>query len=71
MLASAAADAIRQWRYKPAACGSTPIRLETSISVDFWLQWECLLTVISISLIEARKGEGRAQTYDIAWAWYQ
>jgi len=37
-LESAAAEAIRQWRYKPAACGSTPIRIETSIPVDFWLQ---------------------------------
>lgn len=37
-LESAAADAIRQWRYKPASCGSTPIRVERSISVDFWLQ---------------------------------
>jgi TonB family protein len=33
----AAADALRQWRYKPAACDSTPIRMETSIPVDFWL----------------------------------
>jgi TonB family protein len=38
MLESAASDAIRQWHYKPAACGSTPIRMETSIPVDFWLQ---------------------------------
>jgi TonB family protein len=37
-LESAAADAIRQWHYRPAACGSTPIRMETSIPVDFWLQ---------------------------------
>lgn len=37
-LESAAADAIRQWHYKPAACGSTPIRTETSLPVDFWLQ---------------------------------
>jgi TonB family protein len=37
-LESAAFGAIRQWRYKPAACGSTPIRMETSIAVDFWLQ---------------------------------
>ena len=37
-LESAVSDAIRQWRYKPAACGSTPIRMETSIPVDFWLQ---------------------------------
>jgi TonB family protein len=38
-LESAAAEAIRQWRYRPAACGSTPIRVETAISVDFWLQY--------------------------------
>jgi TonB family protein len=38
LLDSAAADAIRQWHYKPAACGSTPIRLETSITTFFWLQ---------------------------------
>ena len=34
---AAAADAIRQWRYKPASCGATPIRVETSIAVDFYL----------------------------------
>ena len=37
-LESAAADAIRQWHYKPAVCGSMPIRVETSVPVDFWLQ---------------------------------
>jgi TonB family protein len=37
-LESAAADAIRQWHYKPAVCGSVPIRTETSVPVDFWLQ---------------------------------
>jgi len=37
-LESAASDAVRQWRYKPAACGSTPIRMQTSIAVDFWLR---------------------------------
>jgi TonB family protein len=37
-LESAAAEAIRQWHYKPASCGSTPIRVETSIPTDFWLQ---------------------------------
>lgn len=37
-LESAAADAIRQWHYKPAACGSTPIRIETSIPVDYLLR---------------------------------
>jgi TonB family protein len=31
----AAEEAIRQWHYKPAACGSTPIRVKTSISTDF------------------------------------
>jgi TonB family protein len=36
---AAAADALRQWRYKPAVCGSTPIRVETSISVDFHLRY--------------------------------
>jgi len=36
-LESAAADAIRQWHYKPAVCESTPIRVETSIAVDFYL----------------------------------
>jgi len=36
--ASAAADAVRQWHYKPAACDSTPIRMETSLTVDFWRQ---------------------------------
>jgi len=37
-LESAAEEAVRQWRYKPASCGSMPIRVETSVSVDFWLQ---------------------------------
>ena len=37
-LESAALDAVRQWRYKPAACSSVPIRVETSIPVSFWLQ---------------------------------
>jgi TonB family protein len=37
-LESAAAEAIRQWHFKPAACGSTPIRVKTSLPVDFWLQ---------------------------------
>jgi protein TonB len=34
----AAADAIRQWHYRPAICGSIPIRLETSLPVDFHLE---------------------------------
>jgi TonB family protein len=35
-LESAAVEAIRHWHYKPAACGPTPIRVETSIALDFW-----------------------------------
>jgi TonB family protein len=38
-LEATAADAVRQWRYKPAVCGSTPIRVETAISVDFHLRY--------------------------------
>jgi hypothetical protein len=33
-LESAIADALRQSRFKPAACASTPIRVETSIPID-------------------------------------
>ncbi len=36
-LDAAAAGAISHWRYKPAACGQTPIRVETSIPVNFTL----------------------------------
>ena len=38
-LEAAAVEAIRHWHYKPAACGQTPIRVETSIATDFWLQY--------------------------------
>jgi len=38
-LEAAAIEAIRHWHYKPAACGQTPIRAETSIATDFWLQY--------------------------------
>ncbi len=31
----AAVDAFRRWRYKPAQCGRTPIRAETSMYFDF------------------------------------
>jgi len=37
-LEAAAVEAIRHWHYKPAACGQTPIRVETSIATDFWVQ---------------------------------
>jgi TonB family protein len=37
-LEAAAIEAIRHWHYKPAACGQSPIRVETSIATDFWLQ---------------------------------
>lgn len=36
-LDEAAIDAVRHWRYKPAACGETPIRVETSIPIGFTL----------------------------------
>ncbi|MGB6459301.1 MAG: energy transducer TonB, partial [Candidatus Acidiferrum sp.] len=32
---SAAFEAFRRWRYKPAQCGQTPIRVETSMYFDF------------------------------------
>jgi TonB family protein len=37
-LEAAAYEAVRHWHYKPLLCGQTPIRTETSISVDFWLE---------------------------------
>ena len=33
---AAALAAFRRWRYKPAQCGQTPIRVETSMYFDFW-----------------------------------
>lgn len=36
-LENAALQAIRQWRYTPASCAGAPVRFETSISVEFWL----------------------------------
>jgi len=33
---TAAFEAFRRWRYKPAQCGQTPIRAETSMYFDFW-----------------------------------
>jgi len=38
-LEAAALEAVRQWHYKPATCGQTPIRTETSIAMDFWLEY--------------------------------
>jgi TonB family protein len=37
-LDAAAAAAIRQYRYKPATCGSKPIRIESSVSFEFSTQ---------------------------------
>jgi TonB family protein len=37
-LEAAAVEAIRHWHFKPAACGQTPIRVETSIATDFRLE---------------------------------
>jgi len=36
-LVSAAVEAVRQWRYKPASCGHRPVRVEISIPVRFTL----------------------------------
>ena len=38
-LLAATAQALSQWRYKPATCGQTPVRMETSVSADFWLRY--------------------------------
>jgi TonB family protein len=38
-LERAAVEAVRQWRYKPAMCGSTPIRSETNVEVSFSLRY--------------------------------
>jgi TonB family protein len=38
-LDAAAFEAIRHWHFKPAACGQTPIRVETSIATDFSLRY--------------------------------
>ncbi len=38
-LEAAAIEAVRHWHYNPAACGQIPIRMETSIETDFWLQY--------------------------------
>jgi TonB-like protein len=35
-LNTAAFEAFRRWRYKPAQCGQTPARVETSMFFDFW-----------------------------------
>jgi len=32
---AATVEAIRHWHYKPATCGQTPIRVQTSIAMDF------------------------------------
>jgi TonB family protein len=37
-LEAATVQAVPQWHYKPAARSQTPIRMETSIPADFWLQ---------------------------------
>jgi len=37
-LQAAALEALQQWRYQPAACHETPVRVETSIAVAFWLR---------------------------------
>jgi protein TonB len=38
-LSEASVDAVRRWRYQPAMCGQTPVRLETYIDVIYSLRW--------------------------------
>lgn len=38
-LEAASLQAIRQWHYKPATCGQTPIRVETSLPVEFAIHY--------------------------------
>jgi hypothetical protein len=35
---AATIETVGHWHFKPASCGQTPIRLETSIATDFWLK---------------------------------
>jgi len=37
-LDAAAAEAIRHWRYEPAVCDTSPVRTETSIAMDCWIE---------------------------------
>ncbi len=37
MLATAAVEAVRQWRYRPYLLNSEPIEVETEITVNFVL----------------------------------
>ena len=36
---AAALETVRRWRYTPAECGQRPIRKETLIEMDFWMQY--------------------------------
>ena len=35
VLARAAIDAVKQWRYQPSLLNGTPVRVETEITVNF------------------------------------
>jgi protein TonB len=37
LLAGAAIEAVRQWRYRPYILNDEPIEVETQITVNFWL----------------------------------
>jgi len=39
LLNGATVEAVRRWHYTPAQCGGNPIRLETSIAIDFSLHY--------------------------------
>jgi protein TonB len=38
MLATAAIDAVKQWRYKPYLLNGQPVEAETTVTVTFRLQ---------------------------------
>ncbi len=38
-LDAAVVEAVRRWRYKPASCEGTPIPFQTSVEIDFSLQY--------------------------------
>jgi TonB family protein len=39
MLDAAAIDAVRQWKYTPVSCDGVPVRVETSIEINFYLNY--------------------------------
>ncbi len=40
VLAQAAADAVKQWRYKPYTVDHAPVEMETQVSINFHIKAE-------------------------------